>query len=211
MLRKKQSFFCSGICWPLPRLWFIEYQKISLLSKCPFFKAILSVGRKNERRASSAPLSTTPGEKCVPSPGALCNTSHSSRDAQRYRSGCHIQWKFSQCSWAMSNIHTTSIIVGHQPQIHPLGHNQQLWLLFSLSYTGLLWYLFTTLAVYHIRGELLTANYCIKVQVERCTNCLVIAIKALVCKQGTFQIICILSGDTWSITRSAKKRLLIQS
>lgn len=127
------------------------------------------------------------------------------------RSGCHIQGKSSQCSWAMSNMHTTSITVEHPPQIHPFGHNQQLCLLFSLSCTGLLWYLFATRAVYHIRGELLTANYYIKVQVERCTNCLVIAIKALVCKQGTFQIICILCGDTWSITQSAKKRLVIQS
>lgn len=55
--------------------------KISHYPNVSFFKVILSVGRENER-ASSAPLSTTPGDKCVPSPEALCNTSHPSRDAE---------------------------------------------------------------------------------------------------------------------------------
>lgn len=73
-------------------------KNISAIQMSLFSKSF-SVGRENERRASSAPLSTTPGDKCVPSPEALCNDSHSSRDARTQRSGHHIQWNSSQCSW----------------------------------------------------------------------------------------------------------------
>lgn len=88
----------------------------------------------------------------------------------------------------------------HQCQIYPFSRHQQLWLFFSpFSWVGLLWYLFTTWAVYSSGVGLLTANYYVKVQVERCTNCLVIAIKAMLCKQGALKSICKLHGDTWGI------------